>query len=192
MDDWQIFVEPEGEWITLPSDPAEDPVEFAESTVRELGLDPTDTLIGFQVRVFTERAQQVDAVVAGVLPAIDLTGVLAYLEIASVPVGPDGPPTDLDDLAVVLRPRSDAWHDVSQPTLPIGQVVRVHAIDPEADPTAASQPVVEYLSYTLPEPSGENVVALTISWTELASSEQMVELADAAAETLRFEPDPGG
>lgn len=186
MSTWEIFIEPPGDWVPLPVDPGVDAAAFATDQVTWLADDADRDLMVHQLSTFTRRAQELSAVVAGCLPTDGWSNVHAYVEVLVEPAGStEELATDLDDLESALTPAASTWSEVSRPLLPAGEAVRVHLIDAEGA-TPQEQEVVESITYALPTPDGRHVAVVTMSWTDLATAEQMIELADDTAQTVRF------
>lgn len=187
MSDWEIFVEPPGEWIVLPTGDGFSAEDFAAEQVAWLPDDSARADLAHQLVTFTRRAQDLRAVVAGCLPTDSWSDVYAYLEILLAPTDAEGLPTDLDQLAAALRPEGDTWAEVSRVTVPAGEAVRVHLIDADEAPPE-QEAVVESITVAVPAPDEQLVGLLTVSWTDLAHAEELIELVDETAQTLRFEP----
>lgn len=179
MTEWDVYVEPPGEWL---------PVAVRdESAIDDLVSGIEDAGLAHQVEVFARRAWDSAAVAAGCLLDGAGTDVLAFLEVHSFPVGgEDEMPADLDELAATLRPGTETWSETERRRLPAGPGVRLRMIDAEPAPDT-DKTVVESVTTAVPTPDGRWVALALLTWTDLALSEDMQELADDTAYTLRFE-----
>lgn len=179
MTEWDVYVEPPGEWIPV--------AVRTEAAIDELVSGIDDVGLAHQVEVFARRARDSAAVAAGCL--LDGAGadVIAFLEVHSFPIGgEDGMPANLDELAVALRPGTETWSDTERLQLPAGPAIRLRMIDAEPVPDT-DRTVVESVSTAVPSPDGKWVAIALLTWTDLALSEQMQELADDTAHSLRFD-----
>lgn len=186
-----IAVATEGLWVAVPVN-GETPTEYGPAVVAELGeAVPADSreALAQDLTMFAGRARDSGAIFAAVMLADGADTVLAYTECRPFDVTTADLPADTERLASALDAATvdpPGWQRVSTAQLPAGPAVRVHILDagrgqemPDGD-----LPVVESVTYLVPQTTAGPGVALVTTWPALLAADELVTEADRLAATL--------
>jgi hypothetical protein len=118
-------------------------------------------------------------------------GMVAMLDVMSFAPDRDHRVLTLDLLAeIYARPAADTVGDVhsTRVDLPGGPAIRVRSMRvEEPDPTGHGT-IMEGVTHAIRPPGFDSAVVATMSWTALQLGDELAEMADAIAQTIRVTP----
>lgn len=177
-------------WWPLPVDADDVDAEVAALVHAERGPGPGAESLIVDLVSLTSGAEEQDATFACVLPDLDLSASLAYLQCVATEMS-DESAGSADETGLITSMieayRGDpdlADAEIADFQTQAGRAVRVHSTGAGLTPIGKSRSVVETISYVVPRPDLGALIRLDVAWEAIALSEQLIEAADAVAATL--------
>lgn len=190
--DWKLAMQYPKGWIQLPMNGKDSPMAWAERAAREnLGPEAPATTVAAKAShlvALTEAAREREDWYGLALFPPAAAGVIALLDIKAYVPDRRHRTITLDALEEIFAsPSADTVGDaaITREDLPGGEAVRVRRTRAENADPAGQATLIEGVTYAIHPPGIDGAVELAMTWTRLHLGDELAEMADTIARTVR-------